>query len=157
MNKGPGFLCFPVWERRDCLPGEAAGELGLGAGSAALRGASWTSFFLPLGLSFSTCTLMGFSLSTCCVLGTRAVCKQDKQFLPSEADILVGKTATSIVLDTGFCSEQFLPLWSFHSGQGGRRTNIKTAVAGQRWKQDDPKEAWQDLKDLVGKEIRSQT
>ena len=34
--------------------------------------------------------------------------------------------------------------------------NIRMAltVAAQRWKQNDSEEAWQDTKDLVGKEIR---
>ena len=59
-------------------------------------------------------------------------------------------------LGTGNSAEKPFPLWTFHSGLRDREMHIRMAltVAGQRWKQNDSEEAWQDMKDLVGKEIR---
>lgn len=45
-----------------------------------------------------------------------------------------------------------LPFWS--GGQPDEYKQGCLAVAGQKWKQDDPEEAWQDMKDVVGKEVR---
>lgn len=61
-----------------------------------------------------------------------------------------------LALGTGNSAEKPFPLWTFHSGRGDREMNIRMAltVAGQRWKQNDSEEARQDMKDLVGKEIR---
>lgn len=41
-------------------------------------------------------------------------------------------------------------------GSGDSQMNIRMvpAVAGQRRQQGDPEESWQDIKDLVGKEVR---
>lgn len=43
-----------------------------------------------------------------------------------------------------------LPFWSGRQGDEYK----DSSVAGQRWKQNDSEEAWQDMKALVEKEIR---
>ena len=90
----------------------------------------------PMAAAYQACPSMGFSR------------REYWSGVPSPSPILA--------LGTGNSAEKPFPLWTFHSGRGDREMNIRMAltVAGQRWKQNDSEEARQDMKDLVGKEIR---